>query len=82
MSEEYKGQDPLDIAKEAERDLNSYGAKQGHSSGTKDRMAVSDSSMYIYSVCALYIGDFLTLPLLFLHIPSISLFNNIEIQLS
>jgi len=33
MSAEYKGQDPLDIAKAAERDLNSNQAKQGHGSG-------------------------------------------------
>ncbi|CAI6342387.1 unnamed protein product [Periconia digitata] len=30
MSAEYKNQDPLDIAKQAERDLNSQAAKQGH----------------------------------------------------
>lgn len=29
MSKEYEGQDPLDIAKQAERDLNSLGAKTG-----------------------------------------------------
>lgn len=47
MSAEYKGQDPLEIAKQAERDLNSHEAKQGHST---DRTTVqsgkgaSDSS--------------------------------------
>lgn len=30
MSAEYKDQDPLAIAKEAERDLNSQSAKRGH----------------------------------------------------
>ncbi|MCJ1400831.1 hypothetical protein MMC11_004039 [Xylographa trunciseda] len=30
MSAEYEGQDPLDIAKKAERDLNSHEAKHGH----------------------------------------------------
>ncbi|KAF2841867.1 hypothetical protein M501DRAFT_928263 [Patellaria atrata CBS 101060] len=29
MSREYQGQNPLDIAKKAEQDLNSYGAKVG-----------------------------------------------------
>ena len=29
MSAEYKGQNPLDLAKQAERDLNSNAAKQG-----------------------------------------------------
>jgi len=47
MSAEYKGQDPLDIAKQAERDLNSdsakFGAEKGY--GQKDHRGVSDSSM-------------------------------------
>lgn len=30
MSAEYKDQDPLAIAKQAERDLNSHAAKHGH----------------------------------------------------
>ena len=30
MSAEYDGQDPLALAKQAERDLNSHTAKQGH----------------------------------------------------
>ncbi|EON63250.1 hypothetical protein W97_02477 [Coniosporium apollinis CBS 100218] len=30
MSAEYKGQDPLEIAKQAEADLNSHAAKHGH----------------------------------------------------
>ncbi|KAK8207891.1 hypothetical protein M8818_004144 [Zalaria obscura] len=30
MSAEYKGQNPLDIAAQAERDLNSHAAKHGH----------------------------------------------------
>lgn len=32
MSAEYEGKDPLALAQEAERDLNSRGAKQGHNS--------------------------------------------------
>ncbi|KAF2092409.1 hypothetical protein NA57DRAFT_50337 [Rhizodiscina lignyota] len=44
MSADYQGQDPLVLAKQAERDLNSYDAKQGHLSGTKNRNAVSDSA--------------------------------------
>ncbi|KAG9654467.1 hypothetical protein KCU98_g6819, partial [Aureobasidium melanogenum] len=31
MSAEYQGQDPLKLAQQAERDLNSHGAKQGQS---------------------------------------------------
>ena len=34
MSAEYEGQDPLDIAKQAERDLNSNEAKVGHGGST------------------------------------------------
>ena len=34
MSAEYEGQDPLDIAKQAERDLNSHEAKFGHGNST------------------------------------------------
>lgn len=46
MSAEYKGQNPLDIAAQAERDLNSHAAKHGHDA---DRSAnhgkgASDSS--------------------------------------
>lgn len=37
MSAEYKGQDPLDIAKQAERDLNSHAAKHGLSSGASSK---------------------------------------------
>lgn len=33
MSQEYAGQDPLKIAKQAERDLNSHAAKWGHNTG-------------------------------------------------
>ena len=33
MSQEYEGQDPLAIAQQAERDLNSHGAKHGYSTG-------------------------------------------------
>lgn len=33
MSKEYEGQDPLALAHQAERDLNSHGAKHGWSSG-------------------------------------------------
>lgn len=31
MAEQYKDQDPLEIAARAERDLNTYQAKTGHS---------------------------------------------------
>ena len=34
MSAEYEGKDPLEIAKEAEKDLNSYEAKTGHGGST------------------------------------------------
>ena len=40
MSAEYEGQDPLVLAKQAERDLNSQGAKHGYShdlSGMQDK---------------------------------------------
>jgi hypothetical protein len=37
MSAEYKGQDPIKLATQAEQDLNSHSAKVGHSG--------SDSSM-------------------------------------
>ena len=48
MSEAYKGQDPIKIAHEAEKDLNSHAAKHGHDA---DRSAqhghgASDSSTY------------------------------------
>ncbi|KAF2139244.1 uncharacterized protein K452DRAFT_232770 [Aplosporella prunicola CBS 121167] len=33
MSAEYQGQNPLDIAKQAEQDLNSHRAKWGHDEG-------------------------------------------------
>ena len=33
MSKDYEGQDPLVIAQQAERDLNSHGAKHGYSTG-------------------------------------------------
>lgn len=41
MSAEYKNQDPIKIAEQAERDLNSTGAKQGFAS--------SDSGMVTFS---------------------------------
>lgn len=34
MSKEYEGRDKLDIAKEAEKDLNSHGAKTGTAVGS------------------------------------------------
>ena len=39
MSQEYEGQDPMALAQQAERDLNSHQAKHGYSS--------SDSGMPI-----------------------------------
>lgn len=36
MSKEYEGQDPLAIAQQAERDLNSNAMKQGEGSGASD----------------------------------------------
>lgn len=49
MSREYEGVDPLQLAKEAERDLNSKAAKQGHDLGGTARggHGASDSSMFI-----------------------------------
>lgn len=49
MSKEYEGQDPIAIAKQAERDLNSEPAKGGHglentSRNTKQDAIASDSS--------------------------------------
>lgn len=46
MSAEYKNQDPLDLAKQAERELNSKAAKQGHelSDSAKGAHGASDSS--------------------------------------
>jgi len=38
MSAEYEGRDPLDIAKEAEKDLNSYEAKTGTGVGSTSGM--------------------------------------------
>jgi hypothetical protein len=50
LSAEYQDQDPLVLAKQAERDLISLEAKQGHLSGTKNKSAVSDSvTCYKYS---------------------------------
>ncbi|KAK4988211.1 hypothetical protein LTR66_007383 [Elasticomyces elasticus] len=47
MSAEYKGQDPLEIAKQAERDLNSHTAKHGHdaSISSKHGHGGSDSTL-------------------------------------
>lgn len=44
MSQEYEGQDPLVIAQQAERDLNSNALKQGE--GRNLRYGASDSSIY------------------------------------
>ena len=43
MSKEYEGQDPLDIAQRAERDLNSNALKQGE--GRKQRYDNSSSGL-------------------------------------
>ncbi|KAK4922537.1 hypothetical protein LTR66_010295 [Elasticomyces elasticus] len=47
MSAEYKGQDPLEIAKQAERDLNSHTAKHGHDANisSKHGHGGSDSTL-------------------------------------
>lgn len=47
MSAAYEGQDPIAIAKQAERDLNSQGAKQQHRVDDTARgpAGASDSSM-------------------------------------
>lgn len=49
MSAAYEGQDPIAIAKQAERDLNSQGAKQEHRVDDTARHAAgaSDSSMFL-----------------------------------
>jgi len=50
MSEAYKNKEPLDIAKEAERDLNSYEAKTGSTSkGASDSSTSSLSNPQILS---------------------------------
>jgi len=50
MSEAYKNKEPLDIAKEAERDLNSYEAKTASTSkGTSDSSTSSLSNPQILS---------------------------------
>lgn len=46
MSKEYEGQDPLAIAQQAERDLNSNAMKQGE--GRNLRYGASDSSKSHY----------------------------------
>ena len=50
MSKEYEGQDPIAIAQQAERDLNSSDAKQGHSNERSTvntgKQNASDSSTF------------------------------------
>jgi hypothetical protein len=48
MSSAYEGQDPIAIAKQAEADLNSQGAKHGHRVDDTSRgpAGASDSSMF------------------------------------
>lgn len=49
MSAEYNGQEPLDIAKQAERDLNQHSAKWGHDIGPRSNdFGASDSSTCIF----------------------------------
>ena len=55
MSAEYEGQDPLDIAKQAESDLNSHEAKHGHGSSQSGRLALYnhwlfDSDLYLRAI--------------------------------
>ena len=52
MSKEYEGQDPMAIAQQAERDLNSNAAKTGHgnentSVNPRHGASTSDSSTHI-----------------------------------
>ncbi|KAI9659085.1 MAG: hypothetical protein M1821_002045 [Bathelium mastoideum] len=49
MSQEYAGQDPLKLAQQAEADLNSTAAKQGHDASHSSRhgKGASDSSMIL-----------------------------------
>ena len=44
MSKEYEGQDPLEIAKQAEQDLNSRAAKDGHRVDDTSRTAAHGAS--------------------------------------
>lgn len=46
MSAEYQGKDPLELAKQAEADLNSGAAKRGHdlAGGARGGAGASDSS--------------------------------------
>jgi hypothetical protein len=39
MSADYQGQDPIDIAKQAEKDLHSHAAIHGHDAGISARHA-------------------------------------------
>ena len=50
MSAEYEGQDPLEIAQRAERDLNSHSAKHGHNAdlSSSHGHGASDSSMFLW----------------------------------
>lgn len=51
MSAEYKGQNPLDIAKQAEKDLNSHANVHGTDPNTanpKHGAGVSDSSTFLF----------------------------------
>lgn len=50
MSAEYAGQDPLEIAKQAERDLNSHEAKHGHG-GSTSGMALFTPLVRRFVVC-------------------------------
>ncbi|KAF2223940.1 hypothetical protein BDZ85DRAFT_234037 [Elsinoe ampelina] len=71
MSKEYKGQNPLDIAKQAEQDLNSYDAKVGRGgndstleSGVNEAGAQKfPGGDVIYGSAASGAGDNRTIPL-------------------
>lgn len=54
MSAEYKGQDPLDIVKQAERDLNSPSAKQGRRGGSDSSKFPSPSTANLLQSCCSY----------------------------
>ena len=46
MSKAYEGQDPVSIAAEAEKDLNSYRAKTGHEETPQGASVSSTDSMF------------------------------------
>ena len=51
MSKEYEGKDITQIAAEAEQDLNSQSAKQGHAKVDGSRRGASDSTTVSCAQC-------------------------------